>query len=313
MKSNQRPNSLAAYAITLVAILSIAQSSATETSPAINEVKWIHGAVDCAANKDPAIQVYRQDEHSYVLRQNKCLSYEAPFIYVLLGDKRALVLDTGATLDAETFPIYDTVKSLTGNRDLLVLHSHSHRDHYAGDEQFAGKSGVELVAPSAKGLASFLAGIKSRSGTYTIELGNRELTLVTIPGHQEESIAVYDAQTQWLLTGDTVYPGLIYVKNWDAYLDSISVLATFAESHEINAVLGAHIEMTTTANRLYPIGTIYQPEEAALPLDPALLKQLNDALQLSAKAEKVQLDELTVEPMSRVQKTISKFVRFFTK
>ena len=311
MKSNQCLRSLAAYPLILATFLLAAQSGAAEPAPAIDDVRWIHGSVDCSANADPAIQVFRQDEHSYVLRQNKCLSYEAPFIYVLLGDERALVLDTGATEDAESFPIYDTVKSLVGDRDLLVLHSHSHRDHYAGDAQFAGKPGVELVAPSSGGLAFFLSSIESEDGTYMIELGNRELTLLRIPGHQEESIALYDVRTQWLLTGDTVYPGLIYVKHWDAYLNSISVLATFSVSHQVNAVLGAHIEMTGSANQLYPIGTVYQPDEAVLPLDPALLIQLDDALQSTSSAEIVQLGEMTVKPMNLAQKTLSKIARFF--
>ncbi len=311
MKSNQRLRSLAAYPLILATFLLVAQFGAAEPAPAIDDVKWIHGSVDCSTNTDPAIQVFRQDEHSYVLRQNKCLSYEAPFIYVLLGDERALVLDTGATGDAESFPIYDTVKSLVGDRELLVLHSHSHRDHCAGDAQFAGKPGVELVAPSADGLALFLSSIENEGGTYRIELGNRELTLLRIPGHQEESIALYDARTQWLLTGDTVYPGLIYVKHWDAYRNSISALATFSESHQLKAVLGAHIEMTGVAGQLYPIGTVYQPDEAALPLDPALLLQLNDALQSTSSAETVQLGEMTVKPMNLVQKTLSKIVGFF--
>ena len=311
MKSNQCLRSLAAYPLILATFVLVAQSGAAEPALAIDDVRWIHGSVDCSANADPAIQVFRQDEHSYVLRQNKCLSYEAPFIYVLLGDERALVLDTGATEDAESFPIYDTVKSLVGDRDLLVLHSHSHRDHYAGDAQFAGKPGVELVAPSSGGLALFLSSIESEDGTYMIDLGNRELTLLRIPGHQEESIALYDARTQWLLTGDTVYPGLIYVKHWDAYLNSTSALATFSVSHQVNAVLGAHIEMTGSANQLYPIGTVYQPDEAALPLDPALLIQLDDAMQSTSGAEIVQLGEMTVKPMNLAQKTLSKIARFF--
>jgi hydroxyacylglutathione hydrolase len=311
MKSDQRLRSLAAYPLIVATFLLVAQSGAADPEPAIGDVSWLHGSVDCSKNVDPAIQVFRQDEHSYVLRQNKCLSYEAPFIYVLLGDERALLLDTGATEDAESFPIYDTVKSLVGNRDLLVLHSHSHRDHYAGDAQFSGKPGVELVAPSSDGLAFFLSGIESEGSSYIIELGNRELTLLRIPGHQEESIALYDARTRWLLTGDTVYPGLIYVKHWDAYQNSISALAAFSENHQVNAVLGAHVEMTASAKQLYPIGTVYQPDEAALPLDPALLIQLNGALQSTSSAETVQLGEMTVKPMNLAQKTLSKIARFF--
>jgi len=56
---------------------------------------------------------------------------------------------------------------------------------------------------------------------------------------------------------------------------------------------------------------VYQPDEAALPLDPALLNQLNDALQSTSGAETVQLGEMTVKPMNLAQKTLSKIARFF--
>ena len=59
-------------------------------------VKWIHGSPDCRANADPPHQVHALDEATYVIRQNKCLSYEAPFIYLLLGNRRGLLLDSGA-------------------------------------------------------------------------------------------------------------------------------------------------------------------------------------------------------------------------
>ena len=54
---------------------------------------------DCAKNEDPAVEVYRFDADTYILRQNKCVDFEAPFIYVLFGQHTVLVLDTGATAD----------------------------------------------------------------------------------------------------------------------------------------------------------------------------------------------------------------------
>ena len=52
------------------------------------------------ANADPAIQVHRYDPpHTLVLRQNKAVHYEAPFIYLFCGDERALLLDSGATAE----------------------------------------------------------------------------------------------------------------------------------------------------------------------------------------------------------------------
>ena len=43
------------------------------------DVAWIHGSEAAKYNTDPDIQVHACDEHTYILRQNMAVSYEAPF------------------------------------------------------------------------------------------------------------------------------------------------------------------------------------------------------------------------------------------
>ena len=299
--------------LAVLGILSVQAQVWAEPVVALGHVKWIHGSPDCSKGIDPPIQVFQQDKSTWVLRQNKCLSFEAPFMYLLLGDDRALLLDTGATDNPERFPLLTTVRSLVGERSLLVLHSHSHGDHRRGDAQFSGQTGVELVASNAASLRAFLDKADGTGSDRSIELGGREVIVIETPGHQEESITLYDSQTRWLLTGDTVYPGLIYVKDWQAYRESISRLASFAQSHELAAVLGAHIEMTDKAGEYYPIGTVYQPHEAPLPLSPEVLQTLATALAKANGKETVPLDELVVQPMNALQRTLSNVARFLTQ
>ena len=304
------------FTIPLLAVLGILSVQAqvwAEPVVALDQVKWIHGSPDCSKGMDPPIQVFQQNKSTWVLRQNKCLSFEAPFMYLLLGDDRALLLDTGATDTPESFPLLTTVRSLVGERSLLVLHSHSHGDHRRGDTQFSGQTGVELVAPNAASLRAFLDKADGTGSDRSIELGGREVIVIETPGHQEESITLYDSQTRWLLTGDTVYPGLIYVKDWQAYRESISRLASFAQSHELAAVLGAHIEMTDKVGEYYPIGTVYQPHEAPLPLSPEVLQTLATALAKANGKETVPLDEFVVQPMNALQRTLSNVARFLTQ
>lgn len=92
-----------------------------------------------------------------------------------------------------------------------------------------------------------------------IDLGNRKLTIIPIPGHQDQSIAIYDHQTKWLLTGDTFYPGLIRVKNWGEFKASIARLVEFSDANPVSLVLGSHIEMNTLTKDIYKIGSTYQP------------------------------------------------------
>ena len=56
------------------------------------DVRWIHGSAAAKYNTDPDIQVHACDEHTYILRQNKAVHYEAPFMFLLFGSSRALLL-----------------------------------------------------------------------------------------------------------------------------------------------------------------------------------------------------------------------------
>jgi len=57
------------------------------------DVAWIHGSEAAKYNTDPDIQVHACDEHTYILRQNKAVHYEAPFMFLLFGAAKAVLLD----------------------------------------------------------------------------------------------------------------------------------------------------------------------------------------------------------------------------
>ena len=283
----------------------------------LQQKKWAHGSPDCKLNTDPSIEIFQYDKSSYVLRQNKCTNYEAPFIYVLFGSDKILILDTGATESAVDFPLYDTVQNLIldqsiegeiDERELLVIHSHSHGDHYAGDLQFKDKPNVVVIEPNSAGIEAFFS--FSNQEQVEIDLGGRKITAIYSPGHQEEAISIYDSQTQWLLTGDTFYPGYVYVKDWDNYKKSIKRLASFIEENGVSAILGAHIEMTSKAGEYYPIGSTYQADEASLVLMPKDLSELNLQLQKQNESEIINLNGLIVEEMGLLSRTISHIARW---
>ena len=285
---------------------SFSNETSTNVIAALQQKQWIHGSQDCDNNKDPAIEVYQYDETSYVLRQNKCLSYEAPFIYVLIGDDKILVVDTGATESAEEFPLYKTIQTLnqkyslnekTNEREILVIHTHSHSDHYGADPQFIGQDNAIVVTANKSGINDFFTFEQWPNQQTNIDLGGRNVTIIPTPGHQEEAISVYDPQTRWLLTGDTFYPGYIYVKDWNDYKNSIARLLEFTNNHRVSAILGAHIEMTNKAGEYYDIGTVYQPEEASLLLTPKDLMNLNEKLKQTSESKKIVLDNMIVEPL----------------
>jgi hydroxyacylglutathione hydrolase len=283
----------------------------------LDEKAWIHGSPDCATNTDPPIEVRQHDADTYVLRQNKCVHFEAPFIYVLFGERTALVLDTGATADPQRFPLYQTVQGLVAQRgtakvDILVAHSHSHGDHKAADAQFAGKPGVTLVAPTGEAVRRHFGLAAWPQGTATLDLGNRTLTVIPAPGHQDEAIAIHDSRTQWLLTGDSLYPGRLYVKHWDEYRASIRRLAQFAAAHPVAAVMGTHVELSK-AGQQFRAGSSYQPDEAPLPLAVADLRELDRLLQAAGDAPReIATPRFVVAPLTRFQRWLGKVLSWFS-
>lgn len=289
-----------------------------ERKSIIDKPIWIHGSADCDNNKEPLHDAYTHSEKTFIIRQNKCANFEAPFIYVLVGEQKILVLDTGAVNDKSESSLDKEIEMLLGkeqfsSKEILVVHSHGHGDHYQGDPAFEKYSNVKLIKPSAIEVHKFFGFSDWPLGQATIELGGRQLTVIPTPGHQEEAISIYDPETKWLLTGDTLYPGLIYVKDWGAYRESIDKLATFVKNHDVKAIMGSHIEMTDQPASYYPIGSTYQPNEAQLDLSVEILPILNDRLQEMDKPTELVFDDFIVRPMGIIQKTLSNIVRWFTQ
>ena len=55
---------------------------------------WRTGGPTCGDAPEWEIHAYNPD--LYILRENGCVNYEKPFLYLILGRERALLVDTGA-------------------------------------------------------------------------------------------------------------------------------------------------------------------------------------------------------------------------
>ena len=217
------------------------------------------------------------DPNTFILRQSKSVHYEAPFMYLFRGNDRALLLDTGATEEPDRFPLRATVDRLLDGQELIVAHTHGHDDHVAADAQFADRPATTVIPRGVDAVRSHFGFTEWPTEIVRLDLGRRVLEIFGIPGHHEASIAVYDPWSGFLVTGDTVLPGRLYVFDYPAFQDSMDRLVTFATSRPVSQVMGCHIEMTTTPGVDYPIGTTYQPDEAPLPMTVAHLMAIRDA------------------------------------
>jgi hypothetical protein len=48
------------------------------------------------AGLEPGLQVHEYNDNFYILRESGCINYEMPFLYLIFGDRKALLEDTGA-------------------------------------------------------------------------------------------------------------------------------------------------------------------------------------------------------------------------
>jgi hydroxyacylglutathione hydrolase len=243
---------------------------------------WYAGGRDCTGRPDFNVQAY--NDGLFILRQAACKSYEKPFIYLIVGTERALLIDTGAgNVDVVT-PVDSLVRASARRHgvstlQLIVAHSHAHGDHIAGDTQFVGRASTVLVGRDSAAVRAFFGIKRWPEDQGTIDLGHRVLDIVAIPGHQPASIAVYDRLTGVLLTGDTFYPGRLYVRDTAGFAQSVARLLAFANAHPISHFLGAHVENSRTPGVDYPVGTVDQQNEHDLDMTRAQLVELDSVVQ----------------------------------
>lgn len=187
--------------------------------------------------------------------------------YLVIGKEFALLFDTGNGI-GNIKAVADSITKLP----IRVLNSHSHFDHVGGNADFGFIYGMdteftherqkgrthEQVADevSADALCKPLPdGVKAEDHHIrpyeidevvgegsTIDMGNRKLQIISIPGHTPDAIGLLDEKNGLLWTGDTFYKGPIWLfaKETDlpAYRKSIERLAVLAPS--LRYVLPAH-------------------------------------------------------------------------
>lgn len=213
---------------------------------------------------DPWFEVYKPANGVFAIYEPH--QSEETIGYLIIGDKRALLFDTGMGIS--------DVKKLTAELTklpILVLNSHTHDDHVGGNWQFDTVYGMdtEFTQANAKGsredaqaeiAPGEICGELPRNfdaksyGTKPwhiakflhdgdkIDLGSRTMEVLATPGHTPDAICLLDRANGLLFTGDTYYPAPIWLfrpeTNLDAYDASVKRIATLAP--QLKIVLGAH-------------------------------------------------------------------------
>jgi hydroxyacylglutathione hydrolase len=259
--------------------------AAAGTASGSLDARWDAGAETCQpALTGSPIEVHSYDAQTFILREKLCATWEAPVMYLLVGSKRALLIDTGDVGDPSKMPLETTVMGLLpGDAQtkipLIVVHSHGHLDHREGNRQFENLSGVQLVQSDLAHVRQYFGFADWPNGVAQVDLGDRVIDVLPAPGHHPAHVVYYDRNTGIVFSGDYLLHGRILIDDFAAYQASARRVADFVKDRPVSYVLGGHIEKNR-AGELLPWQSTYHPDEHALQMTKA------DVLALPAALEK---------------------------
>lgn len=258
--------------LALAAFLAIATGSIAASQAVSGQVpEWCkalprpeYKTVERVSVSDAWFEVYKPAKNVFAIYEPH--QAEETIGYLILGEKRALLFDTGMGIS--------DVKKLTAeltNLPIVVVNSHTHDDHVGGNWEFQTVYGMdtEFTRTNAKGsredaqaeiAGDQICGVLPKgfdAKSYAtkpwrisrflhdgdkIDLGNRTLEIIATPGHTPDAICLLDRANGLLFTGDTYYPAPIWLfrpeTDLDAYVASVKRIAGLAP--QLKVVLGAH-------------------------------------------------------------------------
>ncbi len=197
-------------------------------------------------------------------------NYQEVISYLIVGSKRNILFDTGMGMGR----ISEVVKRIS-TLPVVVINSHTHYDHIGGNHEFDTVYAVDTAYAhhhASSGWAHTAVSYEVTpkafcaerlpeldTGNYTIkpyhdkinrylrdgdtlQLGDRILEVMLVPGHTPDCVALLDHQNGYLWTGDMYYEAHIWLfmdgTDLDAYAKSIERFANLAP--ELQRVFPAH-------------------------------------------------------------------------
>ena len=150
--------------------------------------------------------------------------------FVLIGSEKAAVIDSGMNVpDAK-----DIAKSIT-DLPLIMINTHADPDHISGNGAFeelymSPNEESNLRDNNGKGRI-----IPVHEGDI-IDLGDRPLKIIDIPGHTPGSIAILDEKNRVLISGDSVQNGPIFMfgdkRDINLYIESLVHLKEYDGTYD---------------------------------------------------------------------------------
>lgn len=127
--------------------------------------------------------------------------------FLLVGDEKAALIDSGFSVPNAL----ELAKGLT-TKPIILINTHGDMDHTSGTGAFSEihMHNADYTGCKVSEKYSQTALVEINDGDV-IDLGNRQLKAIHIPGHTRGSVAFLDKSKRVLYAGDTVQKGHIFM------------------------------------------------------------------------------------------------------
>ncbi len=208
-----------------------------------------------------AYEVIKINENTWRIEDNATVRF-----FLLTGTKEALLIDSGMQVSNAK----EIAQELT-DLPIKLLITHADRDHVGSNAEFD----TFLMNPAE---ASNYYNTQKMAGEFipvedgdVLDLGERPLEIISLPGHTPGSIAVLDVNHRVLISGDPIQDGMIFM---------------FGVQREIHAYLKSLKKIEACKERFDEI----YPSHGSIPVKPELISQLYNAV-LDMLAGKYEYEE----------------------
>ena len=163
---------------------------------------------------------------------------ESVRFFLLCGKEKAALVDSGMNT-----PNARAMAEALTNLPVIMINTHGDPDHISGNGAFEEFYMSPAEEPNYRDNGGQGTIIPIKEGDL-IELGDRSLRIIDIPGHTPGSIAILDEKSRVLISGDSVEDGNVFMfgkyRNIDLYIQSLKHLAEYdGQYDEVYAMHGS--------------------------------------------------------------------------
>ena len=148
--------------------------------------------------------------------------------FLLAGEKKALLIDSGMQVH-NAKEIAEGLVALP----IELLNTHADMDHVGSNDEFDSFYMNPAEASNYYNTNKKTGTIIPVSDGDIIDLGGREIEIITLPGHTPGSIAALDKNNRVLISGDPIQDGDIFMfgvqREMHAYLLSLEKLEKYRD------------------------------------------------------------------------------------